>query len=776
MMRAVLVALLCASTASAAFGASGADDDSFELARGFHAAGFMEAAARSYADFIESNPKDARIPEARFGLGECRFRQGHYKKASAEFSAIKSRGFARSDELKLRLGQCRHFEGRHDEAAKLLQGALGGKLPKDLAEGARYFLARSLVELGRGDEAAKILGSGSTGAAGKVALLESLADGGEYDRALKVARGLLGGALAPELAAEVRFREAEALRALGRSKEAASSYSKLLGAGPTAELAAAARLGLGWTHLGGGRAAEAMKLARAVRAKPPAPELSDEARFLEAVALGATGAHGEAAALLGRLAVDSPKRFGLRAERARMWELHLAGRAEETRRAAHAFLKREGTSAGALHQARYLAAESELSLGATAKALELFRAVADGEGDEGIRTAARFGEAATLSAMGKHDEAAKKFDGFAGANRQHPLAAAALVGAGREYLAMKLYAESEGIFFQAIAATKDESLKAAALWGLALAAAGEGDKPQLAARRFEEFLKKHPKDERASEAMLWLGWHRFSSGEVAASIATYDALLKERPGTAAAGEARYRLALACHAAGRTDRAAALFDELRKSSPARLGGEVHLWLADQGRARGDLKTAAEVLESFAGFTRDPDLRSRALYFLGEVKLEAGDSKGAAVVIDRLMREFPKSPYLDAARLMKGTALRLAGDLDGAEVLLENVISSVEGVARAKAHYELGMLKLARERREDTAGALREFLRVVVLYKPADEGEGAAVWAGSALKAARASLVLEDPEGARRLLKSILAEEKCRRTPAAGEAKKLLGAIR
>ena len=94
---------------------------------------------------------------------------------------------------------------------------------------------------------------------------------------------------------------------------------------------------------------------------------------------------------------------------------------------------------------------------------------------------------------------------------------------------------------------------------------------------------------------------------------------------------------------------------------------------------------------------------------------------------------------------------------------------EGLARARAHTELGLVKIAREQPEE---ALREFLRVVVLYEPTDSGEGAGVWGLASLSAARAAARLGRREEAKRLLMVLLAQKRCSETPAFTEGKRML----
>jgi len=767
-LRRIIWVALVAALAPAGVLAGESADERYDFARGVHARGLHAQGAAEYTSFLKDFPDDRRKSEVLFGLGECLFAQGRHGEAADAYSKIPPRGFGRAAELSMRLGQCRYFQGKHDEASKLIRAALGAGLPKALEPGARYFLARCLIARGRNDEAKQFLGESGSGSAPLLALAESRAAAGDHGEALKICRQLLKGKLPAPVRAEVAFRVAESLRATGRFEEAAAAYSELLKSSPGGQLAAAAKLGLGWTELARGRGDEAVRLARELRASPPAPELSDEARYLEAIAAGRLGRHKEAAGLLGRLASDSPRGFGRRALRARMWELHRAGKAEDTRRAATEFLKAHPEGRGTI-EAKYLAAEAELALGSHEKALALFREVAALKEKTPLAPEAAYGAAATLAAMGRHEEAAEAFDDFAGASKGHPLVPEALVAAGREYVRIGKPIRAEGIFLQVVrSGSSAASAKAAARWGMALAAAARNENDE-AAKRFGELIAKHPSSPNAPEALLWLGWYRSSKGQLAGAIEAYEKLLKDYAKSEVAGEARYRLGLACQKAGRVDRAAKVFEELREMRPEGLPGEVHLWLSDHWRAKGDLKKAAAALEAVVKFSKDQETTARGLFLLGEVRLERKDLKGASAAFDRLLKELPESPYLDAARLRKGTVARRAGRLDEAEVLLENVIRSAEGLARARAQYELGMVAVAREQ---TERALRHFLRVIVLYRPADAGEGAEVWALSSLSAARAALALDRREEARRLLKELLAEKHCAQTPVMKEARRML----
>jgi len=138
------------------------------------------------------------------------------------------------------------------------------------------------------------------------------------------------------------------------------------------------------------------------------------------------------------------------------------------------------------------------------------------------------------------------------------------------------------------------------------------------------------------------------------------------------------------------------------------------------------------------TDDEALLQRALFGLGQAFQAQGDHAAAVTHLERLLRDFPRSPFFYEAKFVKSRAHRELEQFDRAQEELADILRfSRDNIQNQKAQYELG--RLQRLMGEDDR-ALATFLRIVLLQDPTDT-ELRSLIENSAIQAIELSMKLE-----------------------------------
>ncbi len=138
-------------------------------------------------------------------------------------------------------------------------------------------------------------------------------------------------------------------------------------------------------------------------------------------------------------------------------------------------------------------------------------------------------------------------------------------------------------------------------------------------------------------------------GDVAAAEAAFEEVVDSYGRTVQADMARLYLARIALGRGEVDRARSMFVELAARHPDNLIGRLAtLDLMDLRIASGQGDEVAGELEAIVSGS-DPTLpRDTALYKLGELLMAESQPDRARPYFERLVEEFPESPYLPQAR--------------------------------------------------------------------------------------------------------------------------------
>jgi TolA-binding protein len=779
-------------------------DDAYQAAANLFAGGRYAEAAEAYSAFPKAHSADARAAEARFMAAESLFRAGRRPESIEAFAALRA-----DPRAALREANALYILGRPADALPRLRELVSRKgLPATLAGPARYFLARSLVALGKLDEARKALAAApkpppaparpylaaALGDVEAAAFLAPKGKGGGDPKRLDAALAAYREALDArgDVVPDVLFKMGELLRRAGKPAEAVPCYRRAADGFASSPVAPHARLGLAWSALGAGDAATAAREAARLRAEARDGALAAEARFAEGTALLAVARYSDAADALELLTRKNteggPKDVPIprdRVLRRTAWAAVAAGRKDLAARAASDLLALK-LPAGRAAEAHLLAAEADLASGKPAEAVAHLDA-AKGGGAR-LDALASYRLAVALDMKGDAGAAAAAFVSFRKSYPKHPLVPWAAALAGRAYLAGGRPAEAAKCFRTAREHFGGRPEEPEILWGSTVAEYRLGSFVSMAgfARRIVE---GHPTSPRAADAAYWLGWWHLERGELARSAERF----RDAAGLAVKGGRKKLAALATlEAASAAEKSGDGGGALRTARELVTGplaahapAEAVLWVAEALRDEGKTEEARRLLDGSLARVGDGAERARLLYALGELARAKGRTAPALAFFEKAISAGPPPDLRAAALLGKARCLVATGSRREVEVILQNVIDRTAGWPRATAYVELGKLRLeeaseleGRNRAALAERAARDFMLVAVLYVPEARGEGSRLSAQALLGAARAYALLGRYVAARDRLEELLAKPLLRagpdgkETPEAVEARKIL----
>ena len=230
------------------------------------------------------------------------------------------------------------------------------------------------------------------------------------------------------------------------------------------------------------------------------------------------------------------------------------------------------------------------------------------------------------------------------------------------------------------------------------ASAGEGEqqdaiKLQASQETFETFLKEDPNSKFADRAMFYAGEASYALGDPTKAVRFYDRLI--------AMETAKDSPLRCdtyYARGVALADMKKYDDAIKSFQQLIGGcKDNALIVDAKIRMGDVlilqenhDTAASVFADVASGKSDevPYALVRQAYSL--VKLSKPDQ--AAALYERLLTEFPESPFTAAATLASAQSVYRAGDMDEATKRFTRVLGQKDSASATEAAHWLATISL------------------------------------------------------------------------------------
>ena len=252
-----------------------------------------------------------------------------------------------------------------------------------------------------------------------------------------------------------------------------------------------------------------------------------------------------------------------------------------------------------------------------------------------------------------------------------------------------------------------------------------------AVQLLNDVLDKEPNPELTQKIRLRLGGIHAAKGNIKAALAQFDAVAAN-PKSPLVGWAQYRAAEAL-----------IQDEQYPAAIKRL-----VIFRDQG-----------------AWQNVPGLTDRALMRLGYAYALIKSWDESRVAYERLVNNFPKSPWYDEARYGMGWALQQQKNYDGAANAYSQIVARSATEVAAKAQLQIGLCRMAQKRYLDAANA---YLVVPSTY---DYPE---LRAAALLEAGKAYIELKQPQQAMRQFERILRDFP--NTPWADAAKEKLGQMK
>jgi TolA-binding protein len=733
--------------------------------------GDLSPARRAYEHALAAHPRGRLADRARFGLGRVLALQGESDGALKVFAAL-AEGGDRDwvDKAWFQAGRLQAGAGRFDRAAEALATLERVAPQSPLVAEARLHRAEALIRLDRRAEAEALLvglqadSSQTLAAQAALALGAAQLDWGRADQALATLDQAARRFPKAPVAAAVRFRAAEAAVRLGRAGEARARFLEAAAADPDDPWADDALLRAARLALEARDAAGARRLAASLPERFPRSPLRAAARLLEARAALAAGQASAAIALLSRsLAEDQPDAPTAAAQR---YVLGLAYRgANQPARAAEvleALARTKSTPLAA--DAQFLIGQGHIEARRFAEAVPPLEAYLADKPRGEVADYALAHLAQARLALGQADAAAAALDQLAERfPRSQALAPTRLRLA--EAASAAQHPERAIPLFELVVSGTDPALGPRARSGLGWALLDAG-RPAEAAAAFAALLESAPDDPLAPEAALARGRALEAADQAGPALEAYTRAAARYPKTDPGRYAALARARLLVAARRPDEAAEAFARYVQDAPGPPTPDPAATrdavLAEWGWALVDARKPADADRVFARLLREfpdsahaadarfhlaesaaqahrlaeveallaplvaegsaapPRLVGAALYRLGRTRAERGDWPGAARALDRLLAEFPDSPFGREARFWRAEAALRGGDARTAEAGFEalaaapRVDSDPEGFAVTIRARRLQSL-IALERWKD-ALALAEALRTEVPRGP------------------------------------------------------------
>jgi TolA-binding protein len=602
-----------------------------------------ETASTTLEDAMKRFPKSPATPVLLFRSAEALQRRNKLAEARARFLRVVEADPRDpwADDALERAAQAA-LEGGEPAIARSLAGSFATKFPgSPLKAQVRLIEARAAAQTGNPKEAAAILES----------LLKPGADasGGQES---SPASG------APDFAQAARYELAAAYRTLGQAARSEAILAEVAKSA-NAPIAADASFLLGQGHLDAGRLAQAIAPLEHYLAAKPAGDVAD---FALAHLVTAQLGLGQLDAACKTLA-DLTKRF---------------------------------PHSKALAPTRLRAAETALAARQADRAIELFRLVA-GTGTEQtqakqsgaapgdlvdlpLRIRGLAGQGNALLQLGKPADAAAAFAALLELAPGDPIAPEIAFARGRALEAAHQPAEALRAYLSILErfAKSDQAPQAALAHARLLDKTG---RHADAAHGFERLFSDRAALERLQAAgvgpdSLLMEWGRalLDCEKTADADRIFTRVLDEYPDSRLAAEARLNLAESANASHNHAEVVRLLTPVVKSAARSTDTNRNSSAKSQaGQDSGPDSPAADPLRR---------LLPSVLYRLGRTQVEINDWTAAVATLDRLLTEFPESPYRREALYLRAESAFQTGDAADAESRFSAFLKEPSSTSDAK----------------------------------------------------------------------------------------------
>ncbi|HVV99665.1 MAG TPA: tetratricopeptide repeat protein [Planctomycetaceae bacterium] len=318
--------------------------------------------------------------------------------------------------------------------------------------------------------------------------------------------------------------------------------------------------------------------------------------------------------------------------------------------------------------------------------------------------------------LNQPEQAAKTFRQAIDKFPQGVMADDSRFGLARAYEALKKYPEAIQLY-QELASRPEGDRAAEAQLSLG-ARYYEDGKFQAAADSYAKLIQQHPKNALVSAAQLNEGYARYQLGDFKAALPLFDAAAKDPKQSV---DALYWKGLTLKGLNDLPAAVAVFQqEFEAHGDHPLAPNLLYQWADCEQRLGHYAEARKLFLDLVGRWPKSELADDSLHFAALSAFDAKDAAGAAQLVDRFSKEFPRSGLRWHQEILRGRLALENKQPQAAIASFERVVKESESeTTRAWARYYLGFTH--RELHQD-AEALADTAPIVALLEKQPDGGG------------------------------------------------------
>lgn len=332
---------------------------------------------------------------------------------------------------------------------------------------------------------------------------------------------------------------------------------------------------------------------------------------------------------------------------------------------------------------------------------------------------ARYWRANSLWMLKRFDEAHKEFAAFVNSDlKDEAKLATALYRDGLCLYELKRFSEAAEAFERLLREHPKSELRDKALYQLGWTYIDAG-KHEDALKAFDRLVNEHPQSQHAPEGHFLIGELLFMQKRFEEALTHYERSIKLSSGKdeELCGRAFYRFGWTLLMLKRNSDAMSAFEEaLRRQLPEEIKADALLQL---GYLQFNARKCAQALETFERLLREhpnSPLTKQALLFKGRCLNELEKFADAEAALQQFLERYPKDALAIRAQFELAWAKQNRKQFDAAIELYKAVAADDGGELAIEAQFRVGECLLLKG---DVKEALREFLRVALLYEDVHE---------------------------------------------------------
>lgn len=306
----------------------------------------------------------------------------------------------------------------------------------------------------------------------------------------------------------------------------------------------------------------------------------------------------------------------------------------------------------------------------------------------------------------------------------------ALWGAARLHNSLKQYKQAAALYERLLKEHPQFSEADAALYKWAWAVADQGQQEQATAL-FERLRKEYPRSATWPDAVFRLAQWAFEAKNYARARELATLLLASHPAAGVRENALYLSGQIAIGEEKWDAAVKTFDDLIKEFPkSSLRPMAEFGVAEAVFRQGDYAAAAERFERLMPQTawRDKFWPALIRLRLAQTRCHQQRWKDALAIASKIEKEYPGFDEQYEVDYVIGRCLADQVDFDGARTAYRKVIQSTNGAKTETAAKAQLMIAETFYHQKNYESALREYLRVEILYAFPAEQAAAVLQAG------------------------------------------------